>query len=123
MLNSLIEKYKRYSLKLVVLFGSRARGDYTNESDVDLLVVADNLMKDPRESFIQLYDPDYPLVNPVGLNTETFLKKLGEGSTFILEILEDGKILYADGEFLQEVMNSYEEVRRRYVRKGRTWIV
>lgn len=107
MLSSLIEKYKRYSLKLVVLFGSRARGDYTNESDVDLLVVADNLVKDPRESFIQLYDPDYPLVNPIGLNTETFLKKLEEGSTFILEILEDGKILYADTEFLQEVMNSY----------------
>ncbi|MEM2020986.1 MAG: nucleotidyltransferase domain-containing protein [Zestosphaera sp.] len=123
MLSSLIEKYKRYSLKLVVLFGSRARGDYTNESDVDLLIVADNLVKDPRESFIQLYDPVYPLVNPIGLNTETFLKKLEEGSTFILEILEDGKILYADTEFLQEVMNSYEEVRRRYARKGRTWMV
>lgn len=32
-------------LKLVVLFGSRARGDYTDISDVDILVVADDLPK------------------------------------------------------------------------------
>ncbi|MEM1595519.1 MAG: nucleotidyltransferase domain-containing protein, partial [Ignisphaera sp.] len=56
-LKSLVESYRnRFSLKLVVLFGSRARGNYTDESDIDILVVADNLPKDPREAFSMLRD-------------------------------------------------------------------
>ncbi|MEM2005092.1 MAG: nucleotidyltransferase domain-containing protein [Zestosphaera sp.] len=93
MLSDLIDKYRRYTLKLVAPFGSRARGDYTDDSDIDLLVVADDLPKNPRE-----------------------------GSTFILEVLEDGKILYAEEEFLNEVMDSYRDVRKRYIRRGRTWV-
>ncbi|MEM4519049.1 MAG: nucleotidyltransferase domain-containing protein [Sulfolobales archaeon] len=56
-LKDLVEEYRRkLSLKLVVLFGSRARGDYTDKSDVDILVVADELPKDPREAFVILRD-------------------------------------------------------------------
>ncbi|MEM2398244.1 MAG: nucleotidyltransferase domain-containing protein, partial [Ignisphaera sp.] len=46
-LNTLLEKYrKKLALRLVILFGSRARGDYTDRSDIDILVVADDLPKD-----------------------------------------------------------------------------
>ncbi|MEM0027368.1 MAG: nucleotidyltransferase domain-containing protein [Ignisphaera sp.] len=122
-LKSLVESYRnRFSLKLVVLFGSRARGNYTDESDIDILVVADNLPKDPREAFSMLRDARYPSVNPIGFNTEVFLKKLRSGSTFLLEILDEGAVLYADKEFYTMVMKIYEDVRRRYVRRGKTWI-
>ena len=50
------------------------------------------------------------------------MKKLAEGSTFILEVLEDGKVLYADEGFLNSVMGEYSRVRPRYKRAGKTWI-
>jgi len=122
-LDELVDSYRRrLAVKLVVLFGSRARGDYTDESDIDVLVVADDLPRDPREAFEILRDHRYPAVNPLGYNTESFLKRLREGSTFILEVLEDGKILYADPVFYEDVMRIYREARARFIRRGRTWI-
>lgn len=118
----LCSKYARHKPKLVVLFGSYARGDYTDASDIDVLVVADDLPRDPRDAYEALFDPDTPRVSPIGMQTAVFLKKLEEGSTFILEILEDGKILCADEEFLERVREVYARVRPRFRRRGRLWI-
>ncbi len=118
----LCEKYAKHRPRLVVLFGSRARGDHLETSDIDVLVVADSLPRDPREAFEKLYDPSDPLVMPVGMNTSVFLRKLEEGNTFILEVLEDGKILCGDREFIEEVMRIYREKRRQYIRRGKAWI-
>ncbi len=122
-LEGLVAKYLRFKPKLIVLFGSRARGDYTDSSDYDILVVSDELPGDPREAFDRLYDLDYPNVFPIGMSTSSFLRRLEKGSTFILEVLEDGKVLSADEDFLQEVMAKFKEVRRRFRREGRTWIL
>lgn len=122
-LRDLVESYReKFTLKLVVLFGSRARGDYTDESDVDILVIADDLPRDPREAFSMLRDPKYPHVNPVGFNTEVFLRKLESGSTFLLEVLDEGIVLYADKEFYAHVAKIHENLKKRYVKVGRTWI-
>ncbi|MEM1533160.1 MAG: nucleotidyltransferase domain-containing protein [Desulfurococcaceae archaeon] len=124
MLKELVEKYARKvsRLKLVMLFGSRARGDFTDSSDIDILIVADDLPVDPREAYLLLYDYDFPNVNPLGMNTEAFLKKLSNGSTFIMEIVEDGKPLYVDEEFMRSIQRIYCDVRRKWVRKGRLWV-
>ena len=114
-------KYERFSPRLVVLFGSRARGDHLEDSDIDVLVVSDALPRDPREAFEALYDPSDPLVMPIGMNTSVFVRKLREGNTFVLEVLEDGRILCGDPSFISEVTRLYREVRRRYVRRGRAW--
>lgn len=99
-----------------------ARGDYTEESDIDILVVGDFIPRDPREAYSTLVDPGFPRVRPIGFNTEVFLKKLREESTFILEVLEDGKILYADEEFLALVNKEFSRIRCRFRRLGKTWI-
>ncbi len=122
-LEGLLARYHRFRPRLVVLFGSMARGDYTDSSDYDILIVSDDLPRDRREAFDLLYDLNYPNVFPIGMNTSSFLRKLEEGSTFVLEILEDGKILLADSDFLGEVMDKFREVRKRFKRKGRTWIL
>ena len=41
MSEGLCEIYSRFRPRLVVLFGSYARGDYTESSDVDVLIVSD----------------------------------------------------------------------------------
>jgi predicted nucleotidyltransferase len=52
-----VVKYSKLNPKLVILFGSHARGDYTDQSDVDILVVSDDLPADPRRCFEALFDP------------------------------------------------------------------
>ena len=123
LLGRLCSKYSSLKPRLVVLFGSRARGNHLEDSDFDVLVVADTLPRDPREAFELLYDPEEPLVMPIGMNTEVFLRKLREGSTFILEILEDGVVACGDPRFLEVIHYLYSKVRPRYVRRGRAWIL
>ena len=48
-------------------------------------------------------------------------KKLENESTFIMEIIEDGKIIYANETFLEKTMAKYKEIRKRWIRKGKTW--
>src|SRR5450759_5454041 len=44
-------------LRAIVLFGSRARGDARLDSDIDLLVVADGLPRDPISRLTELRRP------------------------------------------------------------------
>jgi len=38
-----------------------------------------------------------------------------------MEIIEDGKIIYANETFLEKTMAKYKEIRKRWIRKGKTW--
>ena len=118
MWEELCKEYSKFNPKLVVLFGSYARGDYTNESDVDVLVVSDVFPRDPREGFAMTYTMKFPKVMPVAMNTQVFLKKLNEGSTFILEIIEDGKILCGDKEFESDVLENTRKLGKSSEGKG-----
>ena len=115
-------EYTRLKPRLVILYGSRARGDHLEDSDIDILVVADNLPRDPREAYAILQIPEHPQIQPIGINTEDFTRKLREGNTFILEAIEDGIILCADNKFKQQILKEYIEARKKYHRKGKTWI-
>lgn len=44
-IEEIIELAKKYSLNRVVLFGSRARGDYKSRSDIDLAVSGGDCIK------------------------------------------------------------------------------
>ncbi|AAK42031.1 hypothetical protein SULI_13545 [Saccharolobus solfataricus] len=121
MLERLCEIYSKFTPKLVVIFGSYARGDYTDQSDIDVLIVSDVFPRDPRKGFAITYSIEFPKVMPIAMNTQVFLKKLEGGSTFILEIIEDGKILCGDEEFKKEVLKKYSEIRRKFKRKGKLW--
>lgn len=68
------------------------------------------------------FDPSNPKVMPVAMNTEVFLKKLRNGSTFILEVIEDGKILCGDEEFIKKMKDVFSEVRKRFKRVGKVWM-
>lgn len=95
-----IEKYKQVVIKeinpkKIILFGSFARGDINEGSDVDLIVIADW-----KESFLErikilleLNKFKIPL-EPLGYTEEEFEKLIKEGNSFILRVLNEGKIIY-----------------------------
>ena len=113
-------------IRLILLFGSRARGDYTDSSDYDVLVVGDEIPRDPRRVSDDLYLRVIRMfpgpVDAVFMNTEVFVKKLEEGSPFLLQAIEEGKVIEADEEFWSKVTETYRRVRPLYERRGRAWI-
>ncbi len=46
-------------IKKIILYGSKARGDYEEESDIDLLFISDSAL--PREKKSEIYDVVYEI--------------------------------------------------------------
>ncbi len=91
----LVEKYQP---EKIILFGSYVRGTYTEDSDIDLLIIKDTDKK-KRERFVEvkrlIYDPANEIpVSPLVLTKEEINKRLEIGDDFIEEILTEGIVLY-----------------------------
>ena len=110
--------------KLILLHGSISRGTFGVGSDVDLLIIADNLPKNPNERLKLLYSLDRtraPL-DPKAYTSLEVLKMLRKGHPLIMDALEDGIVLYADEGYLRELVRAFQLARRRYRRVERGWI-
>ena len=81
--------------KRVILFGSFARGDFNEGSDVDLIVIGDwkQDFLDRIKVLLDLNRFGLPL-EPVGYTEEELEKMLAEGNRFITEVLTTGKVIY-----------------------------
>ncbi|MEM2946105.1 MAG: nucleotidyltransferase domain-containing protein [Thermoproteota archaeon] len=108
-----LRQVKRLRLKLVVLFGSYARGDFTEESDIDVCVVAEDLPENvfERRSLSGLYRVSGLRV--VGYFPEEFLKELEKPNFFLHDVLEEGLILHHDESFLKSVMEKRDAVKKK----------
>ena len=86
-------------LREVVLFGSQARGEATDESDVDVLVVIDGLDEaERREVFDRAYDAgvdgdDFISVAPLPYSTAQARDMRGRERRLMREIARDGVAL------------------------------
>ena len=95
-IDDLVSKLRKfYKPDLVILFGSTVHGDFSEDSDVDLLIIKDT-KKSPiwrRVEVRKILSTEIPLDVVVYTNNE--FKKLREsGSAFIREILTKGEIIY-----------------------------
>lgn len=89
-------------------------------------MVGDEIPKDPRKVSNQLYMDVIKMfpgeVDAIFMNTEVFLRKLKEGIPFILQIIEEGKVIYKDEKFWNDIFQIYSNVRPLYERRGKEWI-
>jgi uncharacterized protein len=86
---------RRFGAERVILFGSYAQGQPTEDSDVDLLVILDHTQKpwQAANAIRQAVRPPFPL--DLLVRTPDQIKdRLAMGDFFIRQILEQGKILY-----------------------------
>lgn len=138
------ELFKLYGerLRSVCLFGSVARGEAVEGSDVDVLVVVENLprgigmryrkanqvrMKLKKcESYRRLREAGKPCtISEIYLTPE----ELRGHPPILLDIVEDGIIIYDKGNILKETLNKLRErlkalgAKRVRGKKGRYWIL
>jgi predicted nucleotidyltransferase len=83
----------------IILFGSVARGDYHEDSDLDLLIVWDE-MKDMPNIKRRIYlrrvigEMDIP-VDLLTCTTEELSKATRDENSFTSQILREGEVIYA----------------------------
>lgn len=75
--------------KCIVLFGSTARGDWDAYSDIDILIVSDDLPDDFFKSLTILYKPRRGRVQPFGYNTAKVEKMIVNGNSFVINALRN----------------------------------
>lgn len=86
---------KNYKPQKIILFGSMARANFREDSDIDMLIIKDTSEKKIDRIKNVLFSVNYllpfePLVyTPGELEVR---KRLGD--SFILEVLREGKVLY-----------------------------
>lgn len=82
---------ERLSLHLgkitAVLYGSTVRGDFKDWSDMDIVVISDNLPADPMERLDILYESSEGLIEPKGFTVEELKTLINKpfGKLLILE--------------------------------------
>lgn len=82
----------------IILFGSYARGDYNEESDVDILVVVDDenlsYYRKKRVKTITDFLKDHNILLSIRIVQENNFITYKNHSPFILNIVNEGKVLY-----------------------------
>ncbi|MEW5693237.1 MAG: nucleotidyltransferase domain-containing protein [Candidatus Hydrogenedentota bacterium] len=96
----LVKKIRqKYRPKKIILFGSYAYGNPTEESDIDLFIIKET-NKRRIERFCEVMkivsDIKGIAIQPVVFTKNELNKRLKIGDDFVKEILEKGKVLYAE---------------------------
>jgi predicted nucleotidyltransferase len=99
--------------KLVILYGSFARGDWHEGSDIDLLVVSDKVPPSPKDRwYLYRVIVGFPL-EPHIYTTREFEELLIHGRMTALDALTEGVILRADEEYKEKIDEMLQETMRR----------
>ena len=103
-INDIVENLKAIKPEKVILFGSYATGDVTDDSDIDLIVVtSDNYFPKNYSEKMEIYLRVSNILNeimgkvPIDLIVYTkpmYTKFIELGSMFYKEIEQTGKVLY-----------------------------
>ena len=95
-ISDIVSKIKEfYKPERIILFGSWARGDYSEESDVDFLIVKRTKRRPLWRSVDvrRIVGTDIPM-DVVVYTPHEFEALQKNGSAFLKEVLEEGEIFY-----------------------------
>lgn len=81
---------RRLDVRAVVLFGSYARGDHHEASDIDVLVVVEGPLPARPQDRLALIEPRPALVQPVVWTMDEFADRLERGELIATEAARRG---------------------------------
>ena len=88
-------------LEKVILFGSYARGDYDEESDIDIMIIADIALEEANETRRKIHAVagdllwDYGILVSLRMACSDIFQKYHDISGFYINVQKDGVLLYA----------------------------
>ena len=88
------------SLEKMILYGSYARGDYRDGSDIDIMLLVncgDNLISERRESMISVMGDlclDYEIYPSIKVNNTDYFDRWKDSMPLFKNIVKDG-VIYA----------------------------
>jgi predicted nucleotidyltransferase len=97
--------------KCIVLFGSTARGDWDAYSDIDVLIISDDLPDDFFKSLTILYKPRRGRVQPFGYNSANVEKMIVNRNDFIINTLKDATPIMGE-EYYNRLITLLQERER-----------
>jgi len=80
------------SVEEVILFGSYARGDYEEDSDIDVLIVGNIDFDKLMDVITDILLKHGELISPVVIKPEEFKRRK---DSFIKTVLREGKVVYS----------------------------
>lgn len=94
-LTRIVEALRRLGAERVILFGSYARGDFNEASDIDLLVVldSDERMVDRIERVLEASDSELS-VEPLVYTPQELERLKEQGSALVETVEHEGRVLY-----------------------------
>jgi len=120
-INRFCSEMSHRQVRAVILFGSRARGNDMENSDVDLCLIADGL---PQNVLKRRYPAPlgYKFLSVLGFHPDEFITMLKDANPLILDIVSYGKIVYDNG-FFKQVEGLFPQVIKKYglERQERGW--
>ena len=107
LIEQLLLEINQFNPKCVILFGSYARGNFTEDSDIDLCVIAEQLPEDElrRRTLAGFYN--IPKITAIGFYPQEFISFLKKRRCFVYDIISDGIVVYDDG-FFEKIKSVYE---------------
>ena len=94
-IEEVVAALKSYDPKEVILFGSRARGEEDQYSDIDLIII-----KETEKRFLDRMSSVYEILQPICAidvliyTPDEFEHMRQEGNLFIEKVLQDGVVIY-----------------------------
>jgi len=93
-LENFLKKIDKQYLKLILLYGSLAKGRFTQYSDIDVLCVFNYNFTNMKERFMMSYKFSEGLVQPKNITLKELKNGLLRGDSFLHSIFEYGLLLY-----------------------------
>jgi predicted nucleotidyltransferase len=86
---------RRYRPKKIIVFGSFARGDVRQGSDLDLVIIKNTKQKFLRrmDAVLDLCDGEIA-IEPLIYTEAEFERMLEEGNDFLETVISEGKVVY-----------------------------
>lgn len=92
-------------IKNILLFGSVARGEASEKSDIDILIIYKNKSFEKEnidaqtQKFLDMHDVE---IIPTYLSMKEALKRRKKFDRFIMNVINEGKVLYGDIKWLEK---------------------
>ena len=113
------------TIKLVMLYGSFARGDWHSGSDADILIIADEL----PPTYGERWDLFQTIIMGISVEPHAYTPKeledmLKHGRMTALDALTEGIILYAEPEYITKLKRELTSVMKclKLRKIGNAWI-